>query len=1007
MFAIVQNHSGRPARLIFASLAVALLAPAAFGDPPLPFTQRVETYRDRDGDIVCFALRLEQPFLGEAFEQSNYLRVTPLDHNAALIYPRETRFTQRQAAFYGRLRGAGQAKLQLEYETVAEDPDGSRRINVSRGELVIDIPSRAGGSDAIYREWARQQNQHFLRLLRYDPRDSFLQYAILQSKALHDVEPPALPSAALADSGQVERDLYSMLSGALAIQESLQLQTLRGVAPAAGGDVHISNVPRIDLRSPPYEDLLGKRLEEGAPPPQLHELARLVPADQYLLHVRTLPVATELLDLTLDWGGSLLRLLTIRGQDTHDLEVLGRQLCISRGELESLSAAGAIGEVAVTGNDLQFSDGTDITLLIRVTRPADFDAAAQRWLADAQAANPGMEVRDYHHAGYNIAARFTADRAVSSFAVRVGDVAVLSNSHVGLRRILDVARGQTPSLHAAPDYAYVLSLLPPAEGPHTGYVYVSDACIRRLISPRAKIAERRRRQCFNHLVMLNNASMLFRMEQGRSPQNLSELVAARYIDERPLICPHGGAYAFDPEDDAALCSLHNRLKRLTPSCELELLTVSGAEVAEYGRFRDRYQEFWSGVFDPIAVRIAAQPSVKLEVCILPLANGSLYTDLRAYLAADPLPPDGAHTPRHTLASISATPGRPNIAAVLKSLPGIADVLASDPTLTDLAWLGDRASLHVCDGDSIVEVDPSQIRPLNLFGEIHVSQQAPIVAAIAATNLPVYFCVDLSDEERARRFLDLLSSRIVLQTGAVLTLPTSYDAYRLPDYQGHARYVIAYQLYALKVRLHVAIVGSRLIAATREDTLRQVLDADQALTADGALLARPNGAGAPPTGASPTAAQPGAAPAALATDAAHMHMAVNLASWDACKEDLRLAWAERARRACHANLTSIYELLSFYDAPPERIDSLSLAKYGVSYVCPEGGDYRITPSGEAAGCSVHGTRRNPRQPAALGKATAFMSFFDSLDRIVLSLRFSDDALFATVDIQRRPVPPAGQ
>src|SRR5262245_10401358 len=96
-------------------LGLLLLPPLAFaqeaGKPePLPFDHKVETYRADDGAVV-FCLKLEQPFLAEEFEKSNYLRLHPLDKSAYLVYPPETRFRQKHAEFYGRLRGKGKARL--------------------------------------------------------------------------------------------------------------------------------------------------------------------------------------------------------------------------------------------------------------------------------------------------------------------------------------------------------------------------------------------------------------------------------------------------------------------------------------------------------------------------------------------------------------------------------------------------------------------------------------------------------------------------------------------------------------------------------------------------------------------------------------------------------------------------------------------------------------------------------------------------------------------------------
>ena len=43
-------------------------------------------------------------FLADEFEKSNYLRLKSSDDRAYLIYPKETRFHQKHAEFFGRLR---------------------------------------------------------------------------------------------------------------------------------------------------------------------------------------------------------------------------------------------------------------------------------------------------------------------------------------------------------------------------------------------------------------------------------------------------------------------------------------------------------------------------------------------------------------------------------------------------------------------------------------------------------------------------------------------------------------------------------------------------------------------------------------------------------------------------------------------------------------------------------------------------------------------------------------
>ena len=114
-----------PRSLLLGVAALCLCAPRIPADE-LPFHRKVELYRDEDGKIVVFALRLEQPFLAEQFEKSNYLRLSSLDEGSYLIYPKETKFQQKHAEFYGRLRGDGEARLKLSYETISGNLDGSR-----------------------------------------------------------------------------------------------------------------------------------------------------------------------------------------------------------------------------------------------------------------------------------------------------------------------------------------------------------------------------------------------------------------------------------------------------------------------------------------------------------------------------------------------------------------------------------------------------------------------------------------------------------------------------------------------------------------------------------------------------------------------------------------------------------------------------------------------------------------------------------------------------------------
>jgi hypothetical protein len=953
----------------FAVLMSALACTSGARAEPLPFKHKVEVFREKDADTVVFALRLEQPFLAEEFEKSNALRLEALDRNAYLIYPKETRFRQKHAEFYGRLRGQGKARLRLSYEIVSETARGVPRVDVRHAELEIDIPAEPGGLKALARAWAEHQNEHFLKLLNYYPEESFFQYALLQSRERYGVTPPRFDKPR-PDRAEMESHLYDLLTGSLAVQEVLQQQALEGAWKQGDLDMHVSELFPPRLPSLDYKKLLEEKAAKKIHP-RPHEAARLVPEDQYFLHFHSMKSAGELQDLATDWGSELFRLFTVRAQDNRLREKLEEQLCVRRDLLTQLFGDAVVAELVVTGGDPFVTEGTDVTLLFRLKRPEIFQKAAEGWLQEARKKHPDLTEREFNYRGYKVAARYTEDRLVSSFVVRHEDFAVYSNSHRAIRQVIDAAVGKAPRLYDALDYRYLTTLLPPSAETNTGYFFASEAFIRRLVGPAAKISEKRRLLCFNNLVMLNNASLFYRLEHGKSPDSLSALVEGRFVDPAKAVCPHGGAYSWDTRHDTCACSLHNRLKYLTPNAELTVLKISRGEKEEYERYRARYEQFWQKAFDPIAARITVAPRVKIELCVAPLATGSLYHDLRGWVDDNPQPADTRRIAKSAVVSLVAVRGRKTIGELLRDIPGVAEALRADPTLTDLNWLGDSLALHYCDGEQVLEIDPTRFRELDLQLGIKVSaaQQALIGALLTATEVPTYFTIDVEDRDKAARLLELLTQEIPLQKGKLLTLPTDLDACRLPDYKKHTIYLLSFRLHVLKMRLHMALVGNQLVAATKAHVLKEVID--------------------------------GIAEPAPEGPRAHLTLRLNARALARLQDNFELAWSEKARLACQRNTISIHNLMKLAEAPIAEVPRLAEAKYGVRFFCPEHGVYEYDAKHDQVVCSVHGNRLDSRQHPRSDRKSSFAEFLGKLDEVVARLRFEGDALYATVEIARLP------
>jgi hypothetical protein len=363
-----------------------------------------------------------------------------------------------------------------------------------------------------------------------------------------------------------------------------------------------------------------------------------------------------------------------------------------------------------------------------------------------------------------------------------------------------------------------------------------------------------------------------------------------------------------------------------------------------------------------------EPKVRLETLVLPFANSSAYADLRQFLSDRPAELGTHQIARSAVFSTLLVPGREMVAAFVQEIPGVREVLAGDPTLTDLSWLGDRVSLHFLDDHTILEVDPTRLERLEQMMGLDVSSQMAMSALLAATNLPVYATIDVEDEDKAARLLDQLRSRIILKGEPMFGLPTEFDAYQLPPYKEHDVYVLSYQIYALKVRLYVALVKGRLVAATKLGALHEAIDA--------ALAELPS-----------------------ETPEAHALLRLNLRAMDKLAGDAQLYWNEKLREAAHRNIMPIYNLIKLYNVPMDEVNALAEAKYGVTYFCPGGGEYRYDAATDQVYSTVYGNRQDARQPLAVEDHTAFAELLESVNEIVASLRYTGDGLIGTVEITR--------
>ena len=190
------------------------------------------------------------------------------------------------------------------------------------------------------------------------------------------------------------------------------------------------------------------------------------------------------------WGGHLLAAYSIDGRDARVREKLERQLLLrATPELDAFYDL-VVGDVAVAGSDPFVAEGSDVTVLFTVRNALLFNARLEVERSSALAATRlRVSILREPYRGWTIVGVTTPDRSLSVYTSVRDNLAVVSSSMAALRRVADTVDGLAPSMAASDDFKYMRVAKPYAERDEDGFLFLSDAFVRRVTSPRLKIGE--------------------------------------------------------------------------------------------------------------------------------------------------------------------------------------------------------------------------------------------------------------------------------------------------------------------------------------------------------------------------------------------------------------------------------------------------------------------------------------------------------------------------------------
>ncbi|PKL32700.1 MAG: hypothetical protein CVV45_11380 [Spirochaetae bacterium HGW-Spirochaetae-10] len=431
-------------------------------------------------------------------------------------------------------------------------------------------------------------------------------------------------------------DAFSLLSGSLAVRETLQLDN------DLESDNEQPSIPLASLSGPtapshPFEKMLEGRTFS------MPALAGSVPFDMYYLHVADPGAVSHVFQNLKDHIGPIIEKNFPSNVDEHIqrrlLDQLGLRLIPENEKYYGL----IIEEMAIVGSDLYFKTGTDVTILYRLKRPDAFASTLKSYRDHFQTTR-NARVKEVIIDGIRADHLFTEDGSIRSYFFVLSDgTAVLSNSLNASRVIIATARKRRPAMADQDEYRYMRSVYPFEKSTEKVFLYLSDPFIRNLNSPATRIKEARRIMEMRRMARLELYRVFHFQMHGRLSKTLSDLKEEFTEEELALFKD----LIVDGETFAVYSRTYGRMGTMRPNIDDVSLTqqygmpvqgmITEKEADGYRQFIAEYNRYWRTYFDPIGIRVTKDRGLKIETCILPLIDSSIYNSLKDWFGGKSVP----------------------------------------------------------------------------------------------------------------------------------------------------------------------------------------------------------------------------------------------------------------------------------------------------------------------------------------------------------------------------------
>ena len=409
--------------------------------------------------------------------------------------------------------------------------------------------------------------------------------------------------------GNRSTNLFNVLGGRAAIQETLQLQQLNAErTDSEEQSIPIDSIKGVEVKSHPFTKMLaGKKGGSLA-------LADIVPTDRFFAWFANPKDLNQYLDGGSEFIFNAGSSISGKNNDKQLKEYYFNKLGVDSKWAKHFLGSGAVSELAVVLPDLFLLDGTDVTLIMKLQQPT---------VAKTLLALLGIDAQ-------NKIATHSHSRGKSYWSLH-DDLLLVSTHANELERVRALAAGDKQnSLGQSAEFKYMLTQLPIEKKSHS-FFYFSDPFIRNLVGPKVKIAQLRRLQARAEMESATAARLLYKVDGNNKTPSLELLVEKKYLHDPILVKDMKFAV------DGSVSSLEWGSPANMPTLlNSPISNIRPSEKKAYELYLRNYNRFWRRFFDPIAIRLNQESEHQMEVStfILPLIDNSIYQQLRQMVVSD-------------------------------------------------------------------------------------------------------------------------------------------------------------------------------------------------------------------------------------------------------------------------------------------------------------------------------------------------------------------------------------